>query len=153
MLNVRVDSSIGSSKVIPIFHQVVLTDQNGREEHENIHNNNLPAESVAVEEVLSNTIIGIPEEDEFSGEMNPQDAWLPITESRKGNTLTAALHLLSSGIGTQALLLPFAFISLGWYVMLIQSLFLNSIYVYNYIIISSLPNSLVNSLPNIYNLC
>lgn len=42
------------------------------------------------------------------------DRWLPITESRKGNAYTAAFHLLSSGIGTPALVLPFAFTSLGW---------------------------------------
>ncbi|KAB2636348.1 lysine histidine transporter-like 8 [Pyrus ussuriensis x Pyrus communis] len=48
------------------------------------------------------------------GELNPQDAWLPITESRSGNTYYATFHLLSSGIGTQALLLPLAFATLGW---------------------------------------
>ncbi|MCD9644207.1 hypothetical protein HAX54_032355 [Datura stramonium] len=42
------------------------------------------------------------------------DSWLPITESRKGNAYTAAFHLLCSGIGTPALVLPFAFTSLGW---------------------------------------
>lgn len=48
--------------------------------------------------------------------LNPQnqDDWLPITESRNGNTVYAALHLLNSGIGFQALILPFAFTSLGW---------------------------------------
>lgn len=44
------------------------------------------------------------------------DAWLPITESRSGNAYYAAFHTLCSGIGVQALLLPLAFITLGWYV-------------------------------------
>ncbi|TKY75301.1 Lysine histidine transporter 8 [Spatholobus suberectus] len=46
--------------------------------------------------------------------LDPQDDWLPITESRKGNAYYAAFHVLSSGIGFQALVLPLAFISLGW---------------------------------------
>ncbi|KAL3597556.1 hypothetical protein D5086_009193 [Populus alba] len=45
---------------------------------------------------------------------DPQEAWLPITESRNGNVATAVFHLLSSGIGIQALLLPVAFATLGW---------------------------------------
>ncbi|KAK4351804.1 hypothetical protein RND71_027322 [Anisodus tanguticus] len=45
---------------------------------------------------------------------DPQDAWLPITESRSGNAYYAAFHTLSSGVGVQALLLPLAFITLGW---------------------------------------
>ncbi|XP_050365490.1 LOW QUALITY PROTEIN: lysine histidine transporter-like 8 [Argentina anserina] len=49
-----------------------------------------------------------------NGELNPQDAWLPLTESRKGNVLSASFHLLCSGIGVQALLLPVAFATLGW---------------------------------------
>ncbi|KAM1987206.1 hypothetical protein ACFX15_034503 [Malus domestica] len=48
------------------------------------------------------------------GELNPQDAWLPITESRNGNTFSATFHLLCSGIGIQALLLPVALATLGW---------------------------------------
>ncbi|XP_068319236.1 lysine histidine transporter-like 8 [Pyrus communis] len=47
-------------------------------------------------------------------ELNPQDAWLPVTESRNGNTYYATFHLLCSGIGTQALVLPLAFATLGW---------------------------------------
>lgn len=63
----------------------------------------------------SDTIIVMPPEDDgFSGELDPQDRWLPVTESRNGSTLTAAFHLLCSGIGIQALLLPAAFVSLGW---------------------------------------
>ncbi|KAI8024989.1 Lysine histidine transporter-like 8 [Camellia lanceoleosa] len=45
---------------------------------------------------------------------NPFEAWLPITESRDGNAFTSAFHVLCSGIGVQALLLPLAFTSLGW---------------------------------------
>ncbi|KAK4804790.1 hypothetical protein SAY86_004607 [Trapa natans] len=46
--------------------------------------------------------------------LNPQDDWLPITESRNGNVYYSAFHTLSSGIGAQALLLPLAFTALGW---------------------------------------
>lgn len=46
--------------------------------------------------------------------LNPQDEWLPITESRNGNAFYAAFHTLSSGIGVQALVLPLAFTALGW---------------------------------------
>lgn len=47
--------------------------------------------------------------------LNPQDAWLPITESRNGNAHYAAFHNLNAGIGFQALVLPVAFAFLGWY--------------------------------------
>ncbi|KAI6688950.1 hypothetical protein NL676_025778 [Syzygium grande] len=46
--------------------------------------------------------------------LNPQDAWLPITESRNGNAHYAAFHNLNAGVGFQALLLPVAFAFLGW---------------------------------------
>ncbi|WCJ39963.1 Lysine histidine transporter-like 8 [Euphorbia peplus] len=46
--------------------------------------------------------------------LDPQDAWLPITESRNGNAYYAAFHCLCSGIGVQALTLPVAFTTLGW---------------------------------------
>ncbi|XP_021756134.1 lysine histidine transporter-like 8 [Chenopodium quinoa] len=46
--------------------------------------------------------------------VDPQEEWLPITESRNGNAFYAAFHTISSGIGFQALMLPLAFISLGW---------------------------------------
>ncbi|KAK9270378.1 hypothetical protein L1049_025957 [Liquidambar formosana] len=46
--------------------------------------------------------------------LDPQDAWLPITESRNGNAFYAAFHTLCSGIGVQALVLPVAFTILGW---------------------------------------
>ncbi|XP_050262751.1 lysine histidine transporter-like 8 [Quercus robur] len=45
---------------------------------------------------------------------NLQEAWLPITESRNGNSIYAMFHLLCSGIGFQALFLPVAFATLGW---------------------------------------
>ncbi|KAM6541077.1 hypothetical protein CsatB_005524 [Cannabis sativa] len=45
--------------------------------------------------------------------LDPQDAWLPITESRNGNAYYAAFHTLCSGIGIQALVLPVAFTILG----------------------------------------
>ncbi|KAJ9186378.1 hypothetical protein P3X46_001956 [Hevea brasiliensis] len=46
--------------------------------------------------------------------LDPQEAWLPITESRRGNAYHSAFHTLSSGIGVQALVLPLAFTTLGW---------------------------------------
>ncbi|KAJ8772785.1 hypothetical protein K2173_027962 [Erythroxylum novogranatense] len=46
--------------------------------------------------------------------LDPQEAWLPITESRNGNSYYAAFHTLSSGIGFQALVLPLALTTLGW---------------------------------------
>ncbi|KAL6959884.1 hypothetical protein U1Q18_040033 [Sarracenia purpurea var. burkii] len=46
--------------------------------------------------------------------LDPQDDWLPITESRNGNAYYAAFHTLCSGIGVQALILPVAFPILGW---------------------------------------
>ncbi|KDP47154.1 hypothetical protein JCGZ_00045 [Jatropha curcas] len=42
------------------------------------------------------------------------DDWLPITESRNGNIFTSVFHLVSSGIGTQGLVIPLAFSKLGW---------------------------------------
>ncbi|KAK4848280.1 hypothetical protein QYF36_011206 [Acer negundo] len=47
--------------------------------------------------------------------LDPQDAWLPITESRNGNAYYAAFHTLCAGIGIQALVLPVAFPILGWF--------------------------------------
>ncbi|KAL5984114.1 Lysine histidine transporter-like 8 [Asimina triloba] len=46
--------------------------------------------------------------------LDPQDAWLPITESRNGNAFYAAFHSVTAGIGVQALVLPLAFTFLGW---------------------------------------
>ncbi|XP_059647416.1 lysine histidine transporter-like 8 [Cornus florida] len=59
-----------------------------------------------------------------------QDAWLPITSSRKGNTCNSAFHLLSSGIGIQALALPIAFTALGWFwgILLLSLAFLWQLY-------------------------
>ncbi|KAJ6911097.1 hypothetical protein NC652_021665 [Populus alba x Populus x berolinensis] len=34
--------------------------------------------------------------------LNPQDAWLPITESRNGNAHYAAFHNLNAGVGVQS---------------------------------------------------
>ncbi|GAU33509.1 hypothetical protein TSUD_386540, partial [Trifolium subterraneum] len=46
--------------------------------------------------------------------LNPQDAWLPITESRNGNAHYSTFHNLNAGVGFQALVLPVAFAYLGW---------------------------------------
>lgn len=46
--------------------------------------------------------------------MNPIESWLPITESRNGSAFSVTFLLLCSGIGFQALLLPYAFATLGW---------------------------------------
>ncbi|KAI4367246.1 hypothetical protein MLD38_023008 [Melastoma candidum] len=51
---------------------------------------------------------------EASPDARSREAWLPITESRDGSAVTAAFHVLCSGIGIQALMLPVAFASLGW---------------------------------------
>ncbi|KAH7850957.1 hypothetical protein Vadar_005189 [Vaccinium darrowii] len=59
-----------------------------------------------------NTQVSTPD---YQTERNPVDAWLPITKSRKGNAYTSTFHLICSGIGLQALLLPFAFAALGWF--------------------------------------
>ncbi|KAJ8764961.1 hypothetical protein K2173_010426 [Erythroxylum novogranatense] len=47
-------------------------------------------------------------------ETNLLEAWLPLTESRNGSICSSIFHLLSSGIGVQALLLPVAYATLGW---------------------------------------
>ncbi|GAB2210456.1 hypothetical protein Droror1_Dr00015722 [Drosera rotundifolia] len=60
------------------------------------------------------TMHGYLEEVGHITKLDPHDAWLPITESRNGNAYYAAFHSLSSGIGFQALVLPLAFVSLGW---------------------------------------
>jgi hypothetical protein len=54
--------------------------------------------------------------DENEQHVHPKDEWLPITESRNGNAYYAAFHILNSNIGFQALMLPVAFATLGWYV-------------------------------------
>ncbi|KAL9265076.1 Lysine histidine transporter-like 8-like protein [Drosera capensis] len=64
-----------------------------------------PRETLNMESVMEGVIVK---------ESNPQEAWIPITESRNGNLFTCIFHLLVSGIGIQALLLPVAFAQLGW---------------------------------------
>ena len=59
--------------------------------------------------------------------LNPQDAWLPITESRNGNAHYAAFHNLNAGVGFQALVLPVAFAFLGWCVVP-NSFFISNIF-------------------------
>ncbi|GJW16226.1 lysine histidine transporter-like 8 protein [Tanacetum coccineum] len=56
-----------------------------------------------------------PKEDQRIIIIQPLDDWLPITQSRKGNSWTAMFHLLCSGIGVQTLFLPLAFVYLGWF--------------------------------------
>ncbi|KAK9129316.1 hypothetical protein Sjap_009803 [Stephania japonica] len=64
--------------------------------------------------VRDSTTVSILEEGEET-KINPQqDDWLPITASRNGNSYYAVFHTLNSGIGFQALLLPFSFTILGW---------------------------------------
>lgn len=69
--------------------------------------------------------------------LNPQDAWLPITESRNGNAHYAAFHNLNAGVGFQALVLPVAFAFLGWYVAL---WFSNYAYLLRIRLLSSAPD-------------
>lgn len=45
---------------------------------------------------------------------NSLDDWLPLTASRNGNTFSTVFHIVSSGIGIQALFLPVGFATLGW---------------------------------------
>ncbi|TYI28019.1 hypothetical protein ES332_A05G215700v1 [Gossypium tomentosum] len=66
-----------------------------------------------MKKVLIN-IKGYLEEVGHLTKLNPQDAWLPITESRNGNAHYAAFHNLNAGVGFQALVLPVAFAFLGW---------------------------------------
>nr|XP_043623083.1 lysine histidine transporter-like 8 [Erigeron canadensis] len=53
-------------------------------------------------------------EEDQKGNNQELDEWLPITESRRGNSWTSTFHLICSGIGTQTLSLPLAFVYLGW---------------------------------------
>ncbi|KAG6502896.1 hypothetical protein ZIOFF_035185 [Zingiber officinale] len=46
--------------------------------------------------------------------LDPQDTWLPITESRNDNAYYSAFHTLTSGIGFQALILSVAFTYLSY---------------------------------------
>ncbi|KAH9654955.1 lysine histidine transporter-like 7 [Citrus sinensis] len=45
---------------------------------------------------------------------NSLDDWLPLTASRNGNTFSTVFHIVTSGIGIQALFLPVGFATLGW---------------------------------------
>ncbi|CAL5383657.1 unnamed protein product [Camellia sinensis] len=56
--------------------------------------------------------------------LNPQDAWLPITESRNGNAHYAAFHNLNAGVGFQALVLPVAFSFLATSSLVLPCLFM-----------------------------
>ncbi|MCI67605.1 lysine histidine transporter-like 8-like, partial [Trifolium medium] len=62
---------------------------------------------------MKKAIENILEEVGHFTKFDPQDDWLPITACRKGNAYYAAFHLLCSGIGFQALVLPLAFTTLG----------------------------------------
>lgn len=92
----RLDSFIGSSRVIQIFDNPDLSQST----------NGTSGRRLEMRDGGG---------DELSGEFNPVDAWLAITGSRNGSTLTAAFHLLCSGIGVQVLPLPIALVSLGWF--------------------------------------
>ncbi|XP_024025827.1 lysine histidine transporter-like 8 [Morus notabilis] len=72
--------------------------------------------SINTDSPTGDQVIGFPSSSLHwpGGELNPQDSWLPITESRNGSVFSAVFHLLCSGIGYQALILPVAFATLGW---------------------------------------
>ncbi|KAM3695764.1 hypothetical protein ACJW31_07G158400 [Castanea mollissima] len=74
-----------------------------------------PAELMQTITIIDGDPSKSTESTNFQGRQpNPQEDWLPVTESRNGSTFSATFHLLCSGIGLQALLLPIAFASLGW---------------------------------------
>ncbi|KAL2537879.1 Lysine histidine transporter-like 7 [Forsythia ovata] len=87
VVNVRFETVSSSARVAPVDEET--GDQNKQE----------PLQIISISEMS----------------MEGSESWLPITESRKGNTLTAALHLLCSGIGVQILMLPLGFVALGWF--------------------------------------
>ncbi|GJX65821.1 lysine histidine transporter-like 8 protein [Tanacetum coccineum] len=62
--------------------------------------------------------------------IQPPDEWLPITQSRNGNSWTATFHLLCSGIGIQTLALPLALAYLGWFwgIMCLSAAFVWQLY-------------------------
>ncbi|KAK4345468.1 hypothetical protein RND71_035644 [Anisodus tanguticus] len=91
----RMSSSFSSLKIIP------LDDY----DDDQFDNNQSPP---------SRTAVDGGEEKKDTNVLEEVDNWLPITESRKGNAYTAMFHVLCSGIGSPALVLPFAFTSLGW---------------------------------------
>ncbi|KAL7118463.1 hypothetical protein ACP275_02G003000 [Erythranthe tilingii] len=102
--NVGVETTVASSKVMPISE-------------ERLRNSKLEEDQVIIISISETSSLEGGDGDGYSGEHHnpPQDSWLPITESRKGSSFTAAFHLMCSGIGIQALLLPLAFVSLGWF--------------------------------------
>ncbi|KAK6118669.1 hypothetical protein DH2020_047582 [Rehmannia glutinosa] len=111
VINVGVESTVEySSKVTPIFDDETSSTAEIKSKEQAIN----VSEISSVLEVQDSRIVTMPE-DNNADERNPQDRWLPITESRNGSVLTATFHLLCSGIGVQALLLPLAFVSLGWF--------------------------------------
>ncbi|KAH0687861.1 hypothetical protein KY290_019519 [Solanum tuberosum] len=91
----RIEGSFSSFKIIPI----------------NDDDDTLHSEGTNFSPVDDDVVVDEKKDTDVVKEI---DSLLPITESRKGNAYTAAFHLLSSGIGTPALVLPFAFTSLGW---------------------------------------
>ncbi|CAA0807714.1 Lysine histidine transporter-like 7 [Striga hermonthica] len=101
MTDIRLERTVSSSRVAPVTAEEIPSETRSHVHH--------------VINVLEISSPEADDQDEFSGERNPLDRLLPTTESRNGGCLAAALHLLSTGIGYQALLLPVAFVSLGWY--------------------------------------
>lgn len=80
-------------------------------------NTKSPEEEVQVATIAaspSRKVTSIASANWQGNEQNPQEAWLPITESRNGNTFLVTFQILCSGIGMQALVLPVAFPALGW---------------------------------------
>jgi len=71
-----------------------------------------PSTSFAFESDPSSPSVQLPQQQN----QHPKDEWLPITESRNGSARFASYHILNSNIGFQALMLPVAFATLGWYV-------------------------------------
>ncbi|XP_057511306.1 lysine histidine transporter-like 4 [Actinidia eriantha] len=60
--------------------------------------------------------------------LNPQDAWLPITESINGNAYYETFHTLSSGIGIQAFILPVSFLGQTWGIICLTIAFIWQLY-------------------------
>ncbi|KAH6834583.1 hypothetical protein C2S53_006106 [Perilla frutescens var. hirtella] len=97
--NSGVHSFLGSSKVTPILDDPNSASTNGS------------VTGIAVRVERGSNSGG----EKFPREFNPVEAWLPITESRNGSTLTATFHLVCSGIGIQILFIPIALVTLGWF--------------------------------------
>ncbi|XP_028768111.1 lysine histidine transporter-like 8 [Neltuma alba] len=58
--------------------------------------------------------VGISPDDDHHHQTLIKDPWLPLTQSTRGNSFFAAFHILNSNLAFQALVLPFAFATLGW---------------------------------------